>query len=75
MGLENQTYSKTSDDQEALTVEQEEKVVEAQNEVNKQQAADHGEPEANQEDSVHEKGLSGEKYIRFIAVFAIKLGN
>ncbi|KAF3833138.1 hypothetical protein F7725_026803 [Dissostichus mawsoni] len=58
LGLENQTYSKTSDDQEALTVEQEEKVVEAQNEVNKQQAADHGEPEANQEDSVHEKGLS-----------------
>ncbi|XP_063738183.1 synapse-associated protein 1 isoform X2 [Eleginops maclovinus] len=58
LGFENQTYTKTSDDPEALSVEQEEKVVEAQNEVNKQQAADHGEPEANQDDSVQEKGIS-----------------
>ncbi|XP_029284438.1 synapse-associated protein 1 [Cottoperca gobio] len=57
LGLENQTYTKTSDDKEDLNVEQEEKVVEAQNEVNKQQAADHEEPEADQEDSEHVKGL------------------
>ncbi|XP_013887155.1 synapse-associated protein 1 [Austrofundulus limnaeus] len=41
LGLE-----KTSDESESLNVEQEEKVVEAQNEVNKQQPADHDHDEA-----------------------------
>lgn len=61
-GLENPTYTKTSDDKENLSVEQEEKVVEAQNEVNKQQPADQDEgPKANQENSEQSKGLGGEK--------------
>ncbi|XP_040892337.1 synapse-associated protein 1-like isoform X2 [Toxotes jaculatrix] len=58
LGLENPTYTKTSDDKENLSVQQEEKVVEAQNEVNKQQPADQdGEPEANLENLEHSKGL------------------
>lgn len=61
MGLESPTFPKTSDDKD-LIVEQEEKVVEAQNEVNKQQpAAEDGEAEPNQEDSEPGKGLGGEK--------------
>lgn len=61
-GLENSAYTKTSDDKDNLSVEQEEKVVEVQNEVNKQQPADQDEePEANQEISEHSKGLGGEK--------------
>ncbi|KAM8762138.1 synapse-associated protein 1-like [Acanthopagrus schlegelii] len=57
LGLESPTFPKTSDDKD-LIVEQEEKVVEAQNEVNKQQpAAEDGEPEPNQEDSEPGKGL------------------
>lgn len=60
LGLENQTYSHTSDDQENLVEEQGEKVVEAQNEVNKQQPADQDEElEANQENSEQSKGLGG----------------
>lgn len=59
MGLENPPYTKTPDDKENLSVEQEEKVVEAQNEVNKQQPADQdGGPEADQENSEQGKGLS-----------------
>lgn len=62
LGLESPTYAKTPDDAENLNVEQEEKVVEAQNEVNKQQAADqHEEPEANQEKTEQGKGLGGER--------------
>lgn len=63
LGLEDQAYNKTSGDREDPSVlEQEEKVVEAQNEVNKQQPADEvGEPEADRENSEHGKGLSGEK--------------
>lgn len=62
LGLESPTFAKTPDDSENLSVEQEEKVVEAQNEVNKQQPADQdGEPEANQENSEQGKGLGGEK--------------
>lgn len=58
LGLENPTYTKTSDDKEELIVEQEEKVVEAQNEVNKQQPAEQDEDqEANQENSEQSKGL------------------
>ncbi|XP_018553015.1 synapse-associated protein 1 [Lates calcarifer] len=58
LGLENPTYTKTSDDKENVSVQQEEKVVEAQNEVNKQQPADQdGEPEANLENSEQGKGL------------------
>lgn len=56
LGLETPTSA------ENLNVEQEEKVVEAQNEVNKQQAADQdGEPEANQEKTEQGKGLGGER--------------
>lgn len=63
LGLENPTYTKTPEDKENLSEEQEEKVVEAQNEVNKQQPADNDgeEPEANQESSEQGKGLGGEK--------------
>ncbi|XP_070760255.1 synapse-associated protein 1-like [Enoplosus armatus] len=59
LGLENPAYTKSPDDKEEnLSVEQEEKVVEAQNEVNKQQPADRdGEPEANQEDPEQSRGL------------------
>lgn len=67
LGLENPTYTKSPDDTENLNVEQqgeeeEEKVVEAQNEVNKQQPADQdGGPEANQENPEQGQGLGGEK--------------
>ncbi|XP_070825375.1 synapse-associated protein 1-like [Chaetodon trifascialis] len=59
LGLENPPYTKSPDNKENLSEEQEEKVVEAQNEVNKQQPADHDgeEPEANQESSEPGKGL------------------
>lgn len=57
LGLDNQTY-KTSDEAEVRSVEQEEKVVEAQNEVNKQQPA--GETEEKQENCEQDKGLGGE---------------
>lgn len=58
LGLENPTYTKTSDDKDELIVEQEEKVVEAQNEVNKQQPAEQDEEqEADQENSEQSKGL------------------
>lgn len=58
LGFENQPDTKTSDDKENVGVEQEEKVVEAQNEVNKQQPADQdGGPEADQVNSEHDKGL------------------
>lgn len=61
MGLESPTLEKTPGDTENLIVEQEEKVVEAQNEVNKQQPADiDGEPEANQDKDNPGKGLGGE---------------
>ncbi|XP_074521765.1 synapse-associated protein 1-like [Halichoeres trimaculatus] len=71
LGFENPTFTKTSDDTEALTVEQEEKVVEAQNEVNKQQPADQdGEPETNQDSSEQNKGLGG--YIFSFASSATK---
>lgn len=63
LGLENPPHAKASADRESVqSEEQEEKVVEAQNEVNKQQPADRdGEPEANQENSEDNKGLGGEK--------------
>ncbi|XP_028258271.1 synapse-associated protein 1-like [Parambassis ranga] len=58
LGLEDTTYTKTSEDKDSLIVEEEVRVVEAQNEVNKQQAADQdGEPEADQENSEKSKGL------------------
>lgn len=61
LGLESPVNSKTtSDDTENVKVEQEEKVVEAQNEVNKQQPADQdGELEENQETFEQGKGLGG----------------
>ncbi|XP_030576965.1 synapse-associated protein 1 [Archocentrus centrarchus] len=71
LGLENPTVTKTSDDKENLSVEQEEKVVEAQNEVNKQQPADQdGAPEAEQQNSEQSKGLGG--YIFSFASSATK---
>ncbi|XP_033482446.1 synapse-associated protein 1-like [Epinephelus lanceolatus] len=71
LGFENQPYTKTSDEKENVSVEQEEKVVEAQNEVNKQQPADQdGEPEVNQENSEHGKGLG--EYIFSFASSATK---
>ncbi|CAJ1048463.1 synapse-associated protein 1 [Xyrichtys novacula] len=62
LGFENPTFTKTSEDREELTVEQEERVVEAQNEVNKQQTADQdGGSETNQDQDSAEpgKGLGG----------------
>ncbi|KAM7423620.1 hypothetical protein PAMA_000122 [Pampus argenteus] len=71
LGLENPTYTKTSDDSEQLNVEQEEKVVEAQNEVNKQQPADHtAEPEENHDNPELGKGLGD--YIFSFATSATK---
>ncbi|XP_039980574.1 synapse-associated protein 1-like isoform X1 [Xiphias gladius] len=71
LGLENPTYTTTSDDKESPSVQQEEKVVEAQNEVNKQQPADQDvEPEANLENSEQSKGLGG--YIFSFASSATK---
>lgn len=64
LGLEGPTVTKTSVDQEKLNVEQEEKVVEAQTEVNKQQPADRdGTPEAEQENSEQSTGLGGEEQL------------
>lgn len=61
-GLESPVNSKTTpDDTENVNVEQKEKVVEAQNEVNKQPAAEQdGEAEEKQENSEESKGLGGE---------------
>ncbi|KAM9831536.1 synapse-associated protein 1 [Neosynchiropus ocellatus] len=59
LGLETPTYTKTTDDTEQLRVEPEaEKVVEAQNEVNKQQLAEQdGSAEEIQERTDQGKGL------------------
>ncbi|KAM8893620.1 synapse-associated protein 1 [Spinachia spinachia] len=59
LGLENPARSGTSGDTDNLrAVEQEEKVVEAQNEVNKQRPADGGgDPEAARDISEHGQGL------------------
>lgn len=60
LGLESPENSKTTpDDTENGNVEQQEKVVEAQNEVNKQQEQE-GEAEEKQENSEQGKGLGGE---------------
>lgn len=70
---------KTSDEKESLNVEQEEKVVEAQNEVNKQQPADqdhHGEAETKQETPEQRPGFGGEEsiiYHLFIALWPYKV--
>lgn len=66
LGLESPAHAKTTpDDTENVNLEQEEKVVEAQNEVNKQQepADQVGEPEGNQEKSELGKGLGGKNYL------------
>lgn len=61
LGLESPTLVKLPDDAEKIDAEQEEKVVEAQNEVNKQQPPDQdGEPEATPDKSEQSKGLGGE---------------
>lgn len=71
LGLEGPTVTETSVDKEKLNVEQEEKVVEAQTEVNKQQPADQdGTPEAEQENSDQSTGLGG--YIFSFASSATK---
>ena len=60
LGFENPTYTETSDDIEAADVEQEEKVVEAQNDVNKQPTADRQELTSAAEESPEQsKGLGG----------------
>ncbi|XP_017281346.1 synapse-associated protein 1 [Kryptolebias marmoratus] len=71
LGLE-----KTSDEKESLDVEQEEKVVEAQNEVNKQQPADqdHGEAETKQENPEQRHGL-GEYIFSFASNATKKLSE
>lgn len=65
LGLESPAHPKAaSDDTENVNVEQEEKVVEAQNEVNKQQPTDQdGEGEGNQEKPEQGKGLGGENQL------------
>lgn len=69
--MENPTLQKTPGDTEKGSVEQQEKVVEAQNEVNKQQPADEdGGPEADQENSEQGQGLGG--YIFSFASSATK---
>ncbi|MED6291155.1 Synapse-associated protein 1 [Characodon lateralis] len=71
LGLE-----KTSEDKESHSVEQEEKVVEAQNEVNKQQAAeqDDGTAETKEENLDHSKGL-GEFIFSFASSATKKLSE
>ncbi|MEQ2311036.1 Synapse-associated protein 1 [Ameca splendens] len=71
LGLE-----KTPEDKESLSVEQEEKVVEAQNEVNKQQAAeqDDGTAETKEENLDHRKGL-GEFIFSFASSATKKLSE
>ncbi|TDH16695.1 hypothetical protein EPR50_G00000500 [Perca flavescens] len=72
LGLEDQTYTKASEDTEKLSGEQEEKVVEAQNEVNKQQpAGQDGEPEADREEN-SELGKGLGDYIFSFATSATK---
>lgn len=64
LGLEDAAYTKKSDDSEnsGLAVEEEEKIVQAQNEVNKQQAAEQkGDPTDKEEQSQEGKGLGGRK--------------
>ncbi|XP_029000519.1 synapse-associated protein 1 [Betta splendens] len=74
-GLENSASTKASDDKDSLSVEQEEKVVEVQNEVNKQQPADQdGGREANQEISEHSKGL-GDYFFSFASSATKKLSE
>lgn len=64
LGLEGPTVTKTSVDKEKLNVGQEEKVIEAQTEVNKQQPADQdGTPEAEQENLEQSTGLGGEEQL------------
>uniref|UniRef100_A0A3B5MJD1 Synapse-associated protein 1 n=1 Tax=Xiphophorus couchianus TaxID=32473 RepID=A0A3B5MJD1_9TELE len=71
LGLE-----KTSEEKESLSVQQEEKVVEAQNEVNKQQAAeqDDGATETKEDTSDHNKGL-GEFIFSFASSATKKLSE
>ncbi|KAK2919693.1 synapse-associated protein 1-like [Channa argus] len=70
-GLDNPTHNNTSGDKENPSVEQDEKVVEAQNELNKQQPADSDEePKANQENSEQSRGLG--EYIFSFASSATK---
>lgn len=70
LGLETPTYSKTTpeDDAEGLSAGQEEKVVEAQNEVNKQQPAE--QEEAEDSSDSNNKGLG--EYIFSFATNATK---
>ncbi|XP_007560787.1 synapse-associated protein 1 [Poecilia formosa] len=71
LGLE-----KTSEEKEGLSVEQEEKVVEAQNEVNKQQAAEQDDEasETKEETPDHSKGL-GEFIFSFASSATKKLSE
>lgn len=60
LGLASPTAAQPPGDTEELIAENEEKVVEAQNEVNKPQPTDtDGETEANQDTDHQGKGLSG----------------
>lgn len=71
LGLETPAYTKTSDEKENLSVEEEEKVVEAQNEVNKQSPAEQDRGELTKEDTSDEsKGLG--EYIFSFATSATK---
>ncbi|KAM3877102.1 synapse-associated protein 1-like [Diretmus argenteus] len=60
LGMQDSAYTKMSDDKENVDVEQEERVVQAQNEVNKQQPAEQeaADPAENQDNSQQGKGLS-----------------
>uniref|UniRef100_A0A8C6S6L8 Synapse-associated protein 1 n=1 Tax=Neogobius melanostomus TaxID=47308 RepID=A0A8C6S6L8_9GOBI len=61
LGFENPTPTKTADakENENESEEEKEKVVEAQNEVNKQQPAEDGEGQTEEDSSDHTKGLGG----------------
>lgn len=77
LGLEDPAANAKSkpDDEEKLSVEQEEKVVEAQNEVNKQQPADQeAEPEPDQENPEQGKGL-GEFIFSFASTATKKISE
>lgn len=78
LGLASPTTAQPTGDTEELIAEKEEKVVEAQNEVNKPQPTDaDGDADANQDTDHQGKGLSGKlkKYPRPSCSYSIMQGH
>lgn len=74
LGLASPTAAQPPGDTEELITQKEEKVVEAQNEVNKPPPTDtDGETEANQDADHQAKGLSGKINKYFAQVFFVQM--